>query len=106
MFYERLKSKADDLLNRRGTSFTVISYDASNNETVKGSPKGIMGPVKIENVPASVVEQSEATITATSAVEIDKDDYIRFDNELYKIVYINKIKPTTVTIIYEIFVTK
>lgn len=106
MFYERLKSRADDLLTKRGIPFEVISYDNNNNENIKGNPKGIMGPVRSENIPASVVEQSEATLTATSELEIDKDDYIRFDNILYKIVWVDKIRPTNVTVLYQVFLTR
>lgn len=106
MFYKNLQTKVLTLLEKRGIRFDVISYDVSNNETIKGSPLGIRGPVNIDNVETSIVEEAEATIIATSEVDIDKDDYIRFDNTLYKIIDFTKTRPTNVTIVYEIFVKR
>lgn len=106
--YTKFKSKAEELLDKYGKSYVHIRYDQSNNPTTIDSSKvGLLTAIDVDNVVASLIKDAESVLISTVGEEEPKmEDYVRFDNTLYKIVNFEKIRPTDTTIIYKIYVKK
>lgn len=106
-FYTRMKGVADRLLTQYGHSINLVSLDQNGAQTVLDTYQGLKAPVRVDNTPQTVLESSEATVYITSAiVEPDATHYIFMDGSLWKIIYVEPVRPTDLTILYTLFVAK
>lgn len=102
--YGRMKTDvADRLLAKYGD---VITVKTAAGATV-GTYHGVFGTAQTDNIPASIVEQAEVTLTITAGESTpDVDHYVEYQGETYKIIYVRTVRPTDLTIAHILFLRK
>lgn len=99
--YNRLQKQSTSLLTKFGHDIELVD----STKTTLDTYKGLSGPVRVENTPASVVEKATATVyVSVGAIEPKLDHYLRINGSIWKIIYIDPIKPTDTAILYTLFV--
>lgn len=102
-FYDRMQALSTTLLTKYGHAIELIDATKTTLDTYQG----ISGSVRVENTPSSVVEQATATIYVSSGtVEPTVDHYLRFNGQIWKIIYVDPVKPTDTSLLYTIFIRK
>lgn len=101
-FYSNMKATADRLLAQYG--FDIQLLDA--NKTVLGTFKGLAGDITEDTSAGIYVKNGDKLIYVTFiSVEPTMDNYVNFDNQIYKIVAIHPVKPTDTGIMYKIVIS-
>ena len=100
-FYSRMKGIADRLLTQYGHSINLI--DA--NRVVLDTYQGLKSSVKAENAVGSLMEGADTMVYITSGSVIpDTTHYLDMDGSIWKIIYVDTVRPTDTTIMFTIYV--
>lgn len=101
-FYIRMKGVADRLLTQYGHTIQLMNA----SQVVLDTYQGLKSPVRIENTPQTVLESSDATVYITSGTVVpDVNHYLNMDGSIWKIVWVDPVRPTDLTLLYTVFVS-
>lgn len=101
-FYTRMQGLATNLLTRFGHSIELI--DA--NRTVLDTYQGLKSGLGSENAPATVLERSSAVVYISSGtVKPQMGQFLRINGTLFRIIHIDDVEPTDLTLLFKIFVS-
>lgn len=103
MFYERLKTKATSLLTKYGKQGTIQDV----NGLTLGNVNIVEGDAKVENIPQTVVEQTDKIVYVDAESIVPTDDhYLSMDGQAYKVVFVKPYSPASLTLLYQLFLKK
>lgn len=101
-FYNRMQGIATNLLTRFGHNIELL--DA--NRTVLDTYQGLKNGIANEMAPATVLEKSDAVVyVSTGTVKPQMGNFIRINNIIYRIIHIDDVEPTDLTLLFKIFIS-
>lgn len=107
-FYNALRDKAEKVIGKYGSEATYVKPDAEGNITSIETTLGVMGVIRVENMPSSLNGVATAYLNvAVGHYKPSVDDYIRFGGVTYKILYVDETNPSGgEPVIYGLYLSK
>lgn len=102
-FYNRMKGKADSLLTKYGHAINLID----GNRNVLATYQGLKSTVKTDNTLGALIEGADTSVYITAGTfEPDTTHYLDMDGSIWKIIFVDKVRPTDTTIMYTLYVSQ
>lgn len=99
--YTKMKGIADRLFAQFGHSINLID----SSKTVIDTYQGLKSSVKNQDTLGSLIQGADTMVYITSGSVIpDTTHYLDMDGSIWKIIYVDTVRPTDTTIMFTLYV--
>lgn len=106
-FYTRMQGVSKRLINTYGTPCQILEYSEDNAETVLSTQNGVANVMREDDYSNTLTAKAEQIIyIAPENFVPEVDQYVRWNNDVYKIIYVNVYKPAAMDVLYGLYVRK